>query len=120
MSEHPRLVALLVDAAPAEEAHPACGVERAEHPVALRYTGHALACGNHRPHVLVADREPGLDLDAPVVDVQVGTANSRGVDAYDRIVRRERLGVRPLLDGDPPRLLEGHGAHGAYPREASR
>jgi hypothetical protein len=60
----------------------------------------------------VPEREALLDLHAPVVDVQVGAADAGRVDANDRVVGRERLGVRPLLDLDPARLLEGDGSHG--------
>ena len=32
--------------------------------------------------------------------------------AHDRVVGGDRLGLGPLLDGDPARLLEGDGEHG--------
>ena len=85
MAEHPHVVALVVDAAQAEEARAAGGVVTAEHPVAGLDAGHVVAGGEHRADELVADREPGLDLDPPVVDVEVRSADPAGLDPHDRV-----------------------------------
>ncbi len=55
--------------------------------------------------------KPGFDLDAAVVDVQVGAADARGLDAHDRVGRVEQLGLGDVLDGDHAGRLEGDCAH---------
>ncbi len=91
-------VALVVGAGEAEEAAAAGGVKAAEHSVAALYPGHLIADLGDPPDELVADREPGLDLDPPVVDVQVRAADATGLDPDDRV-----LGRVELLDRGGPR-----------------
>ncbi len=84
-----------------------------EHAVALGRLGDRLARGDDRPHELVTEREAGLDLDAAVVDVQVGAADAGGLDANDRVVALDQLGLRPLLQPDLAGRLECDCLHGA-------
>ena len=104
VAEDARLVALVVVAAAAEEAGAAGGA------------GSSRARGRRRPRSvtaspaaitvadeLVADHEAGLDLDAPVVDVQVRPADAGRLDAHDRVVGRAELGLGALLDPRPRR-----------------
>jgi len=72
---------------------------------------HAFAGIDHRAHVLVADREAGLDLDPAVVDVQVGAADAGRLDPDHRLVGRADLGLGLLVDADLARGLIGDGAH---------
>ena len=111
MAEHPRLVALLVDPAAAEEARAARGVEGAEHAVA-HVQPHRVALRHDGADVLVADDEPGLDLDPPVVDVEVRPADAGRIDLHHRVVGCDRLGIGALLERHAAWLLEGHGEHG--------
>ena len=88
-------------------------MESAEDAIAHRHTRDGVAGRDDRSDVLVPDCEPRVDLDAPVVDVQIRAAYPGGLDAYDGVVGGDRLRIGTLLDGDPAGLLKGHGAHGA-------
>jgi hypothetical protein len=111
-----------VEVAVAAEVTRAAGdLEAAEHLVADGDAGHSVADGLDRADVLVADREPGLDLHAPVEDVQVRTADAGGLDADDRIVGywtaidAARQGFHPNLvetiaSASSPEALEASGA----------
>src|SRR5262249_48938187 len=109
--EHARVVALVVLAAAAEEATSARGPVAPEDAVADRDLGHGVADLEDGADVLVADREPGLDLDAPVGDVEGGAADPGRVDGDDRVVRREQLRIGAFLDPDLSGPLEGDRAH---------
>ena len=87
------------------------GAVGAEHAVADRDARHVVAGGDHLADELVADHEAGLDLDPPVVDVEVRAADAARLDADDRVVGREQLGLRDLVDLDLARGLEGDRAH---------
>jgi hypothetical protein len=113
VAEHAPLVALVEEPAAAEEAGPAGRAEAAQHAVALGRLGDRLARCDHRPDELVAEREAGLDLDAPVVDVQIGAADARGLHADDRVVALDQLGLRTLLQPDLAGRLECDCLHGA-------
>src|SRR4029079_9222957 len=108
-------VALVEVATTAEEALAAGGEEGAQHAVSLAHARHIVARGDHRAHVLVAERKPGLDLDPPVVEVQVRTADSCRLDPHHRIVWRPDLRVRLLLHPDLAGRLVGDGAHRGAP-----
>ena len=111
VSEDARLIALVELLAPAEEALAAGGPIGAQHAVADRDARHLVADRNHLADVLVADDEAGLDLDAPVVDVEVRAADPAGLDADDRVVGRQQLGLLDLVDLHLARGLEGHRTH---------
>jgi hypothetical protein len=111
VSEHPALVALVEVAAAAEEAVATGGAVAAEHAVALGHLGHAVTRRHHGADELVPEREAGLDLDAPVVDVKVGPADARDFHAHHRVVALEQLGLWALLHLDLARGLESHGLH---------
>ena len=111
VAEHAALVALVEVAAPAEEAVAAGGAVAAQHAVALGHLGHAVAGRDDRADELVPEREAGLDLNAPVVDVQVGPAYARGLHAHDRVVALEQLGLGALLHLDLAGGLECDGLH---------
>ena len=106
------LVALVELLAPAEEAFAAGRPISPEDPVAGRHTRHVVARGHHLADELVADHEAGLDLDPPVVDVEVRAADAARLDPDDRVVRREQLGLGNLVDLDFPGRLEGDRSHG--------
>ena len=104
VAERPHVIALLVGAAQAEEARAAGGVEAAEHAVADADPGDVVAGGEHGPDELVADREPGLDLDPPVVDVQVRAADAARLDrARSRRRAASSSRLRALLERAPLR-----------------
>ncbi len=86
-------------------------MEAAEHAVADVDPRHGVARGDHRADELVADREARLDLHPAVVDVEVRAADAGRLDAHDRVVGREQLGLRALVEPDLPRRLEGDRAH---------
>ena len=111
MAEHAPLVALLVLADAAEEAVPAGGAEAAADAVADRDLRHVVTRRHDRADELVAEREPLLQDDPAVVEVQVGAADAGGVDAHDRVVGRDQLGLGLVFDLDLGRALEGDGAH---------
>ena len=113
VAEDAALVALVEVAAAAEEAVAAGRAVAAQHAVALGHLGHAVARREHRADELVPEREAGLDLDAPVVDVQVGAAHARGLHAHDRVVALEQLGLGAVLHLHLAGRLESHGLHGA-------
>jgi len=109
--EGPHLIALVEHAPEAEEAGAAGGVEAAEHPVARTDAGDVIADSEDRPDELVADREPRRDLHAPVVDVQVGSADPARLDRDDRVVTRQQLRFGLVLDPHLAGRLEGDGSH---------
>jgi hypothetical protein len=111
VAEHAALVALVEVATAAEEAVAAGRAVAAEHAVALGHLGHGVAGGQHRPDELVPEREAGLDLHAPVVDVQVRAADAGGLDAHHGVVALDQLGLGPLLDPNLARRLECDGLH---------
>ena len=113
VAEDASLVALVEVAAAAEEAVAAGRAVAAEHAVALGHLGHAVARREHRADELVAEREAGLDLYAPVVDVEVGAAHARGLHAHHRVVALEQLGLGAVLHLHLAGRLESHGLHGA-------
>jgi len=119
--ERARVQAAVVVAPAAEPARAARAVEAAEHAVAGGQQLHAVADGRDRPDVLVPDREAGLDLDTPVVDVQIRAAHAGRLDPHDGIAGLQRLGLGALLDGHDPGRLEGDRAHRrpAYPTLAA-
>jgi hypothetical protein len=96
---------------PAKEAVAAGGPIGAQHAVADLDARHLVADRNHLADVLVPDDEAGLDLDAPVVDVEVRAADPAGLDADDRVVRRQQLGLLDLVYLHLTRRLEGHCTH---------
>ena len=103
--------AAVVEAAAAEEAVAAGGLKAAEDPVADGEALDAVAGGDDRADVLVADREALLDLHAAVVDVQVRAADAGGLDRG-----RSRPWGRSARARDAPRRddaggLEGDGSH---------
>ena len=71
VSEYASVVALVEVPAPAEEALAARGAIAAEHAVTLREPPDLIPYRDDRAHELVPDREAGIDLDPPVVDVEV-------------------------------------------------
>ena len=79
---------------------PARGLEAAEHAVADGDLRDRVAGGDHLADVLVPDREAGLDLHAPVEDVQVRPADAGRLDPHDRVVGREQLGLGAVVDPD--------------------
>jgi len=85
------------------------GIEKSR-PVLI--TGCSTGIGRATAERLVADHEARFDLDAPVVDVEVGAADPACLDADDRVVRRQQLGLRDILHLDLARGLEGDRAHG--------
>ncbi len=109
--ERARLHAAVIGALQTEEAVPAGSLKAAEHTITNRHPRHRVTNREHLADVLVADREAGLDLHAAVVDVQVRAAHAGRLDAYDRVLRVEQLGVRAILDADDARGLECDGAH---------
>jgi hypothetical protein len=111
VAEDAAVVALVEIAAAAEEAVAAGGAEAAEHAVALGHLRNAVARRHDGADELVSEREAGLDHDAPVVDVQVGTADAGCFDADDRVVALEQLGLGALLHLDLARGLKCHGLH---------
>jgi hypothetical protein len=113
--EDPAVVALVEVAAGAEEALPAGRQEGAENAVALLDAAHCVARLEDRPHVLVPEREAGLDLDPPVIEVEVGAADAGRLDPHDRLVRRAHVGVGLLLYPHLFRRLECHSAHRRRP-----
>ena len=111
VAEHTTLVALVELAAAAEEALAAGRAEAAKDAVALGHPGHTIACREDGADELVAEREAGLDLDPPVVDVQVRAADAGGLDPDDGIVALEQLGLRPLLESHLARGLKSDRLH---------
>ena len=97
--------------AAAEEALAAGGAVGARGPGRRRRRRDLVAGREHRADVLVADHEAGLDLDPPVVDVEVGAADSARLDPDHGVVGGDRLRIRPLLDPHLSRRLEGHCPH---------
>ncbi len=114
------LVALVELLAPAEEALAAGGRVGAEHPIPDGDARHLVARGDHLADELVADHESGLDLHAAVVDVEVRAADPARLDADDRVVRGEQLGLGDFVHPDLAGRLEGHGAHAWSLCEKSR
>ena len=115
MPEGARVLTAVIQAAAAEEAVAVGGLEAAQHAVP---DGHALdlIAGRHdRADVLVSDREAGLDLDAPVVDVQVRAAHAAELDPHHRVGGGLRLGLGALLERDDARGLEGDRTHRSRP-----
>jgi hypothetical protein len=82
------------------EARPAGNLEGAGNAVAHRGPGHRIAGFDHRPDVLVADRETRLDVEAAIVDMEVGPADPGGLYPQDGVTRRLDLRNRPILDPD--------------------
>ena len=60
---------------------------------------------------LVADREPGLHLHAPVIDVEVRAADAAGLDRDHRVVAGLELRLRPFVDLHFVGGLEGDCSH---------
>ena len=92
VAEGAAALAAVVVAADAGGAAAAGDVEAAEHAVADGNPVDGVADRQHRADVLVADRRPRLDRDAPVVDVEVGAADPRRLDRDDRLVGRSMTG----------------------------
>ena len=115
MAERARGVTLVKPAAAAEEAAPAGRLKTTEHPVADVDVADIRAGRDHRPDVLVPDREARLDLHAAVVDVEVRAAHPRCVDPYDRVGRVEDLGLGNILDPHLAGSLECDRSHRAPP-----
>ncbi len=111
VAERARVLAAVVPAATAEIARSAGGLKAAEHPVADGDARDLVAGGNDGADVLVPDREARLDLDPPVVDVQVRPAHAARLDADDRVVGGDQLGLGDILYTDVAGRLEGDGAH---------
>src|SRR5439155_22666529 len=95
----------------AEDAVPAGSPVGAEHSVADGDADHLVPRGYHLAHELVADHETGLDLDPPVVDVEVRAADAAGLDPHDRVVGRQQLGLGNVVEPNLPRGLKGDRAH---------
>jgi hypothetical protein len=60
----------------------------------------------------MADDEPRLDGDPPVIDVEVRAADPRRLDPHDRVVVGQGLRVGTLLEPDLARSLKGDRTHG--------
>jgi len=84
----------------AEPAVAASDEKRADNTVAFLDQRHARAHLFDDADVLVPDDEPRLDVHAPVVDVQVGTADRAGRHTDDRVARilDDRVGSFDHLD----------------------
>ena len=93
VAEGARVHTAVEQAPAAEEAVAVGGLEAAQHPVPDRHAARPVAGGHDRADVLVPDREAGLDLDAPVVDVQVRPAHPAELDPHDRVGGRLGLGL---------------------------
>ena len=115
VAEGARVHAAVVETAAAEEAVAVGRLEAAQHAVADRHALDLIAGRDDRADVLVADREAGLDLDAPVVDVQVRAAHAAELDPHDRVGRGLRLGLGALLERDDAGGLEGDRTHRSRP-----
>jgi hypothetical protein len=63
----------------------------------LGHLRHAVAGGHNGSDELVPEREAGLDLHAPVVDVQVRAAHAGGLHANHGVVPLEQLRLRYRL-----------------------
>ena len=109
--EDAAVVALVEEAAGAEEAVVAGRAVGAEDAVADRDAADVVAGGDDGADVLVADREPGLDRDPPVEDVEVGAADAARLDLDDRLAGRRELRIGLLVDPDLARGLEGDRSH---------
>ncbi len=119
MPEHPTVLAFHVVAPHAEEADSAGGVKAAKYPVADRDAGDPVTGRDHGADELVPDHEPGLDLHAPVVDVEIRAADPGRLDLDDGVVGGDRLRCRNVLDPHLLGRLEGDRAHqGMYTRTA--
>ena len=113
VAEHTAVVAFVEIAACAEEAIAAGGAVGAENAVALGHRADTLAGRDHRADVLVSDREPLLDRDPAVVDVEVGAADSARLDPDDRVAGGVELRLGDVVDPDLAGRLEGHRSHAA-------
>ena len=110
-----------VEQAPAtEEAVAVGGLEAAQHTVADRHVLDLVAGCHHPADVLVPDREAGLDLDAPVVDVEVRPAHPAELDLDHRVGGRLGLRLGSLLERHHPGCLERDRAHGSRRSLAAR
>ena len=92
VAEDAAAVALVEVAARAEEALAAGGAVAAEDAVADRDAVDVVARREHGADELVADDEAGLDLDPPVVDVEVRAADAARLDPDDGLVGRDSSG----------------------------
>ncbi len=113
VAEDAAVVALVEVAAAAEEAVPAGRAVAAEHAIALGHLRDPVARRDHGADELVTEREPLLDLDTPVVDVQVGAAHAGGLHAHNGVVSLEQLRLRPLLHLHLARRLKRDRLHTA-------
>ena len=113
VAEDPAVVALVELLAGAEEAVAAGRAVGPEHAVADRDPGDVVAGRDHLANELVADDEARVELHPPVVDVEVRAADAAGLDADDRVVGLEQLGLGHLVDSHLAGRLEGHGSHRA-------
>ena len=111
MTERAPVHTAVIVAADARGARAAGGVKAAEH--ALADLG-ALELGadlKNGADELVPDREPLLDRDAAVVDVQVRAADPARGDLHDHVVGMLQLRLGHVLDRDLSGRLERDGAH---------
>ena len=111
MSEDAHLVALVERALQAVKARPAGAVKATQDAVTALHSRDGVARLDHRAHELVADREAGLDLHPPVVDVEIRAADAAGLDGHDRIVRGLERWIGALLHLNVAGSLEGDGSH---------
>ena len=105
------LIALVELLALAEEAFAARRPVGPEHPIADRHPRHIVPGGDHLADELVADHEARLDLDTPVVDVEIRAADPARLDADDGVVRREQLRLGDLVELNLAWGLKGDRAH---------
>jgi hypothetical protein len=113
MAERTREVAAVVVGLAAEVAQAACRMERAQDAVAGLDVRDAVADRLDDADVLVADRRAGVHRVAPVVDVQVRTADAGCGDADDRVVGGYELGLGHVVEADLLGPLECHRSHRA-------
>src|SRR6202035_1467321 len=97
--------------AQAEETRPARRVKATEDAVAGLDARYVRPGVEHRADKLVADRESGLDLHAPVVDVEVRAADARRLDPDDRVAGVLECRLGPIVDPNLAGGLEGDGSH---------
>ena len=111
MTEDPCVVALVELLAAAEEALAASRAIGAQNAIADRNAGHLVAGRDHLADELMPDHEARIDLNPPVVDVEVRAADPARLDANEGVVRSVQLRLVDLVDLDLTGGLEGDRTH---------